>query len=123
MARAKRKSTVLEAARQRLAGLKSITPPPDFGTNLKLDDYQRQLNELSGKLDSYNEMNASLDGVLNEIKQAEANMRSMNTRMLAATEAHYGPDSSEYEQVGGTRTSERKRPAKKTTTKAPSDKP
>jgi hypothetical protein len=112
MARAKRKSSVLETARQRLAGLKSITPPPDFGSNLKLDEYERQLNDLSTKLDSYNSMVASLDGLLNEVRQMEADMRAMNTRMLAAAEAHYGPDSSEYEQVGGTRTSERKRPSK-----------
>jgi hypothetical protein len=112
MARAKRNSSVLETARQRLAGLKSITPPPDFGANLKLEGYEQQINALGAKLASYNEMNATLDGLLNEIGQAEADMRSMNTRMLAAAEAHYGPDSSEYEQVGGTRTSERKRPAR-----------
>jgi hypothetical protein len=29
--------------------------------------------------------------------------------MLAAVEAHYGPDSNEYEAAGGTRTSDRKR--------------
>jgi len=39
MARTKRTSTVLETARQRLAGLKSITPAPDFGTALSLTGY------------------------------------------------------------------------------------
>jgi hypothetical protein len=34
--------------------------------------------------------------------------------MLAATGAHYGTDSNEYERVGGTRSSERKRPTRKT---------
>jgi hypothetical protein len=34
-------------------------------------------------------------------------------RMLAAIGARYGTDSSEYEMVGGTRTSERKRSPRK----------
>jgi len=49
MARAKRKPAVLETARRRLAGLKSITPAPDFGTNMKLDDYEQEVNDLSAK--------------------------------------------------------------------------
>jgi len=35
--------------------------------------------------------------------------------MLAATGALYGPDSNEYEAVGGTRKSDRKRPVRKKT--------
>jgi hypothetical protein len=34
-------------------------------------------------------------------------------RMLSAVEAQYGSDSSEYEQAGGTRQSERRRSSKK----------
>jgi hypothetical protein len=34
--------------------------------------------------------------------------------MLAAAKAKFGPDSKEYEQVGGKRDSDRKKPAKKT---------
>lgn len=33
--------------------------------------------------------------------------------MLSAAKAHYGPDSSQYEQAGGTRQSDRKRPTRK----------
>jgi hypothetical protein len=33
--------------------------------------------------------------------------------MLAATGANYGPNSNEYEAVGGTRKSDRKKPSKK----------
>lgn len=112
MARLKRSSTVLEAARQRLSGLKSINPEPDFGPNLKLSDYQEETNRLSASLDNYNQMVSTLDELKNSLEDEEARLREKNKRMLAATEAHYGPDSSEYEQVGGTRTSERKRPAR-----------
>jgi len=40
-------------------------------------------------------------------------LRDLNRRILSAVEAQYGPDSSEYEQVGGTRQSERKQSTRK----------
>ena len=117
MARAKRSSSVLEVARRRLAGLKSITPPPDFGLNLKLDDYERDINTLSDSLDHYNGMVATLDYLQNELEAEEQRLKDKNKRMLAASGAHYGPDSSEYGMVGGTRASERRRPSKRTSGK------
>ncbi len=109
MARLKRSSTVLETARRRLAGLKSITPTPDFGPNLKLSDYEQEINAFSAKVDNYNQNLAALDQLLNELKANESNLRGKNARMLSAAEGQYGPDSSQYEQAGGTRTSERGR--------------
>jgi hypothetical protein len=118
MARLKRSSPVLETARRRLAGLKSITPAPDFGPNLKLSDYEEEITTLSADLDHYNEVLSTLDQLQNGLVEKEAKLREKNKRMLAASEAHYGPDSSEYEQVGGTRDSERKRPDKKVAKKS-----
>ena len=113
MARTKRTSTVLETARQRLAGLKSITPAPDFGTALSLTGYETDIDALGSKLDSYNEELSRLDQLQNELDTVEAGVREKNVRILSAAEAHFGPDSSEYEQAGGTRRSERKRPGPK----------
>lgn len=109
MARTKRTSAVLETARQRLAGLKSITPAPNFGTALTLPGYEADITALSERLDSYNEQLSALDSLQNGLDSAETALREKNTRLLSAAEAHYGPDSSEYEQAGGTRRSERKR--------------
>ncbi|MDT5122803.1 MAG: hypothetical protein QOC96_2285 [Acidobacteriota bacterium] len=117
MARTKRSSAVLEAARRRLAGHKSITPAPDFGPNLKVSDYEQDINNLSAKIDTYNQRLSNLDELLNEIEADEKDLRAKNTRMLSASEAQYGTDSSQYEQVGGTPTSERKRSPKKPPTK------
>jgi hypothetical protein len=113
MARPKRKSAVLETARQRLAGLKAITPAPNLGPNLQLSDYEQEINAFSAKLDGYNGMLSTLDDLLNEVDAAESELRGKNARMLSAAEAQYGPDSSQYEQAGGTRQSERKRGSKK----------
>jgi sugar phosphate isomerase/epimerase len=113
MARLKRGSTVLETARERLAGLKSITPKPNFGPTLDLDQYEQEINNFNSTLDQYNATLTLLDTLQNDLGPKEANLREKNKRMLAATGALYGPDSNEYEIAGGTRASERKRPAKK----------
>jgi exonuclease VII small subunit len=113
MARLKRSSTTLETARQRLAGLKSITPKPAFGPALDIDQYEQDINALATSLDQYNQTVSLLDQMQNALEADEAKLNDKSKRMLAATGAQYGPDSSEYEQVGGTRLSERKRPTKK----------
>src|SRR2546423_7296523 len=110
MARLKRSSNVLETARLRLSGLKSITPKPDYGSALDIDDYEQDINDLGTSLDKYNETLSLLDSLQNELDGKEAKVKDKNRRMLAATGAQYGPNSSQYEQVGGTRTTDRKRP-------------
>lgn len=113
MARPKRNSTILEAARQRLSGLKSITPKPDFGSALDIDQYEQEINKLGTSLDKYNETLALLDQMQNSLETDEAQVADKSKRMLAATGAQYGSNSSQYEQVGGTRDDDRKRPTKK----------
>ena len=113
MPRPKRGSSVLETARQRLAGLKTITPKPDFGPALDLDLYEQEIDALAATLDKYNEMLSLLDALQNDLSGGETRLREKNKRMLAAAEAHYGPDSNEYEKAGGKRSSERKRPLRK----------
>ncbi len=113
MARLRRSSTILETARQRLSGLKSITPKPDFGPALDIDQYEQDINALGTSLDKYNQTVSLLDQMQNALEADEAKLNDKSKRMLAATGAQYGPDSSQYEQVGGTRLSERKRPIKK----------
>ncbi len=114
MARAKRSSSILETARQRLAGLKSITPAPDFGPGLSLLTYEQKSTALAARLDGYNQKLAALDDEQNNLERDEKELHDLNKRVLSATEAQYGPDSSQYELAGGTRLSERKRPSKKT---------
>lgn len=121
MARAGRSSPVLETARQRLAGLKSITPAPNFGPNLSLTDYEQEVNNFSTALDAYNQQLAALDDQQNALQTAESALNDKNRRMLSATEAQYGPDSSQYEQAGGTRSSDRKRTPRKPSSKGGAD--
>lgn len=119
MARVKRSSSVIETARQRLAGLKSINPAPDFGPNLTLAGYEADITAVNGHLDVYNEKLSAVDQLQNELETKEAALRDKSRRILAAVEAHYGPDSNEYEQAGGTRRSDRKRSGPKASKSAP----
>lgn len=113
MARARRTSAILETARQRLAGLKAITPAPSLGPSISVAGFETLITDFNTRLGGYNEKVAALDDEQNGISEDELALREMNKRVLSAVEAQFGPDSSEYEQVGGTRQSERKRPVRK----------
>ena len=112
MARQRRKSTILEIARQRLAGLKEITPKPDFGAVLTLEAYEAEVNTFRDFHDSYNGDLAALDDKTNELEDREQRLADFSQRILAAVKGLYGPDSSEFEQVGGLRRRDRKRPVR-----------
>ena len=113
MARKRRTSGVIETTRQRLAGFKQIDPAPDFGGNLNAAGGQAIITDFTGELDSYNQNTAALDEQQNLVDSKEDAANDWNKRVLAAVGAKYGTDSSEYEMVGGTRTSERKRSPRK----------
>jgi hypothetical protein len=112
MARKRRTSQVLETSRQRLAGLKQINPEPNFGGDLTVAAFTGKITGFTGNLGTYNEHTAALDDEQNAIDTEEEELRDWNSRWLSAIEAKHGRDSSEYELVGGTRTSDRKKPKK-----------
>jgi hypothetical protein len=111
MARKKRTSKVLEIARQRLAGLKKITPKPELG-NITVETYEAEVNGFITEQDAYNGELAQLDERTNRLDTREQQLSDLNQRVLAAVKGQYGPDSSEFEQVGGIRRSDRKRPTR-----------
>ena len=112
MARKKRTSKVLEIARQRLAGLKQISPKPELGTKVTVEIYEAAVNDFTAEHDAYNGDLAQLDERTNRLDAREQALADFNQRILAAVKGQYGPDSNEFEQVGGTRRSDRRRPAR-----------
>jgi hypothetical protein len=112
MSRLKRSSIVLETGERRLAGLKSINTP-DLGPNLTAALYEGAITDLRGFRDLYNEKVSELDTMQNQFASKEDTVADFNQRILSAVAARYGTDSSEYEAVGGTRKSERKKPTRK----------
>jgi len=109
MSRQKRSSVALETARRRLAGLKQISPKPTFVADLTPEIYEAEINGYSDDQDKYNGVLAALDEQTNELDAREERLANLSQRILAAVRGLYGPDSNEYEQVGGVRSSDRKR--------------
>ncbi len=77
----------------------------------KVTDLQQKRNEIET-------LRTQLTALVNELNEKASELANINTRARSGFRAVYGPDSSQYEQAGGTRTSERKRPSKKS---APTD--
>src|SRR5205085_10530304 len=115
MARTKRKSPVLQTARERLTGLKKFRTEPDFGAVLTVAAYETEVNGYATDEDTYNQDLAALDDKQNRLDARENGLNDLNQRMFAATKAQFGSDSSEFELVGGTRRSDRKKPTRKPT--------
>jgi hypothetical protein len=109
MARQKRLSDSIEKAAQRLNALRSIDPALDLGGGLTLASFETQINEARTALDHYNGLLTQVDAAYNQFTAAEQLVAERSQRMLSGIAARYGKDSDEYEQAGGTRTSERKK--------------
>lgn len=73
---------------------------------------QSKITDLRQKRDQIETLRTQLTALLNETNEQAAQLADINTRALSGYRAVYGPDSSQYEQAGGTRRSERKRPSK-----------
>lgn len=98
----------------RLSAVKSIDAKLDLGNGINVEVYEQQINDLRDKLNAYNTMLSQVDAQLNEINELDKVLRDYSERMLAGIASKYGKNSNEYEQAGGKKKSERKRPSKKT---------
>ena len=114
MGRRKRTSThTLEKARHILAGLKQISPKPDFGPALTEAMFETEITGYSADLDAFNSVLSEVDDKQNRLDDRKQRLHDFSQRIQAAVKALYGPDSSEFEVVGGVRRSDRKKPVRK----------
>lgn len=87
---------------------------PDFSLGeVKLPELQSKITELRTKRDRIETMRTQLTALSNDLNSKTSELAGINTRARSGFRAVYGPDSSQYEQAGGTRQSERKRPTKR----------
>ena len=115
MAFIQRESAELAAATKRLNGLTAIDPTGqlDLGNGHTIPAYQNQMKEVETRLETYNTARKVLDSLKNEFDAAEKALGKESSAMLTAVGLKYTKDSIQYEQAGGVRTSERKKPARK----------
>ena len=113
MARSKKTVTHYDTAVTRLSAIKSIDAKLDLGNGIDVSTYEKQINDLRDRLNAYNTMLSQIDAQLNDINELDKTLRDYSERILAGIASKYGKNSNEYEQAGGKKKSERKRPSKK----------
>ncbi|MDX6695599.1 MAG: hypothetical protein QOF02_3202 [Blastocatellia bacterium] len=74
------------------------------------ESLQELLTELRTTRAETEELRTKLTARLNKIEELIEEVKLLVTRARSGFRATFGPDSTQYEQSGGTRTSERKRP-------------
>jgi len=99
--------------REHIANMKSIDPAFDAGNGVTVEAAEALLNEGDDALEDFNITIASADEKDTLFGDKNKQMRAFNRKVLPATGLKYGRDSAEYEQVGGVRDSERKKPVRK----------
>ncbi|MBS1793754.1 MAG: hypothetical protein JSS81_07865 [Acidobacteria bacterium] len=102
-------SLAITECEQRIAGMKSIDPRLDLGNDVSAAAGEQLLTDARRALEVYNASLATSDGLLNEFRQKEREVREFNKKVLPAGGLRFGTDSSEYEKLGGTRDSERQK--------------
>lgn len=100
-------------ASERLNGIKTIDPDLDLGNDLTTALYKSKIDAIKASLDKYNSLLAQADEQANIFDNLEKELRDLNERFLLAVAVRYGKDSNEYEMAGGTRKSDRAKPARK----------
>ena len=78
-----------------------------------LTDYQASIKTVGDLTAQIEEARHQLDGLLDQRDDTALELNGYNTRALSAIRGIFGPDSAEYDQAGGTRSSERKTPTRK----------
>ncbi len=90
------------------------TENPDFSLGeVTLAKLQNRIKEARQNRDQIETLRTQLTGLTNDLNEQTAELNNINTRARSGFRAVYGPDSTQYEQSGGTRASERKRPSTK----------
>jgi hypothetical protein len=80
-----------------------------------LDSLQSKIKDAQEKRRQVETLRTQLTALTNDLNVQVSELAGITTRARSGFRAFYGPDSTQYEQAGGTRASERKRPSKKKT--------
>jgi hypothetical protein len=80
-----------------------------------LASLQSKIRDAQEKRSQVETLRTQLTALTNDLTVQVNELAAITTRARSGFRAFYGPDSTQYEQAGGTRSSERKRPAKKKT--------
>ena len=80
---------------------------------ITLAGFKATLDDLKSLRGETEETRRQLTNLINSTNDKAVAVSGVTSRALSGIRAVYGPDSSQYEEAGGTRTSERKKTTKK----------
>ena len=80
---------------------------------LKAADMESRMGAVESVIDELNALNADRTRLVDQKGEQTGNLSDHIVQVRSAVKVIFGADSAEYDMVGGTRTSERKRPARK----------
>lgn len=103
MARLKRQSRELTAAKQRRSALELINNKLDFGEGLSLANFAADIEGFDTALEQYNTLLTTVDQMALRINEQERKLTTLSSRLLAAVGSRYGKDSGEYALAGAQR--------------------
>ena len=109
MPRVKKQSTVLPLAEKRVAGMKLINTKLNLGGGCTVATMEAQITTARQKLKAYHDLLSQADAAANDLEEAEQDLNRLSNKVLPGVAVLYDKDSNEYEMVGGTRPSDRKR--------------
>ena len=75
--------------------------------------FQAKLAEVRQKREQLESLRMQMTALSNELEERTSELATIRTRALSGIRAVFGPDSTQYEQAGGTRQSEIRRPSRK----------
>lgn len=113
MSRSRSLDTVLGDAEQ-IARVWTDNPTFALG-NLTLAQLQTMITNLRSQRSETEDLRTQLTASINETNTQALAVSEAVTRARSGFRAFFGPDSTQYEQAGGTRRSDRKRPTRKPT--------
>jgi hypothetical protein len=80
----------------------------NIGSKITLESFTQDRDQLTALDNAIESRRIELQGLINERNDLGKNLRTQITRIRSGFRAVYGPDSTQYDQAGATRTSERK---------------
>ena len=103
-----------EQARRILAAWRQIESGKSYG-NITPELFDENIEEVSRIMVEINALEAQLTDLRNQRDTRMISLWDKVKRIRSGIKANYGDDSSQYEMVGGTRSSERKSPVRRKT--------
>lgn len=93
---------------------------PEFKMgSITLDSFKASMTAVQSASGTVESKRTELNGLITNRDVKTSSLNDLVSRARSGVRASFGPDSTEYEQVGGTRRSERKTPTRKTKVTTP----